>query len=125
MPLAREIVINMTPEGLVGTEEDGTKIPIGILQDGKPILRFRVFEDERENCEHCGGLFCIGEDDDRCLRCAKSHNECQGCLRNDAETCIECDYDWCEDCWESRLHRDECEAGTCSLVQLDPGKETP
>lgn len=112
MPLPKQIKAVLGPEGLVGTTRDGTTIPIGVMRDGQPVLLLRHFEDERESCDHCGGLFCIGasdDDDERCGRCNKSHRECQGCDRMDAETCIHCDCDWCEDCWRISAHTDDCD----------------
>lgn len=115
MPHPKRMIVKYSPEGLVGVPVAGhhkKEVPIGIMVDDQPMLLLRFFEDERESCDHCGALFAIGDsgdDDERCGRCNKSHRECQGCDRSDAETCIHCDTDWCETCWTSSAHLEDCE----------------
>ena len=111
MPMPIEITVRLEAEGLVGTDKDGKDVPVGILRDGKPMLLLRHWEDEQENCEHCGGLMTIGacdDEDNRCGRCDKSHLECEGCNRRDAEVCSGCEENWCEECWGDTLHAEDC-----------------
>lgn len=112
MPLPTRIVLQRRPEGMVGVCPDGREVPVGILRGDDCILLLRQYEDEREHCEHCDGLFCIdtsADSDDRCGRCNKSHRECNGCDRTDTETCIHCDSNWCTACWNVDAHTGDCE----------------
>ncbi len=64
-------------------------------------------EHDVPRCWHCNAYPRIdmdGDDDRRCIACNKSHRECYLCDDLGAETCIECDRDFCQACWPTSEH---------------------
>ncbi len=71
-------------------------------------------------CVHCASPNLDLDDEDRhCFDCEKSQLECEGCNRFDAEVCIECEENWCSDCWVTQAHGEFCKrVPTPELVAL-------
>lgn len=92
--------VESDPAGLWVIDAGGKRTPLGVMLDGVPFLIRAWFEDEREHCDHCEGLFCVGKDmadmdPERCGRCGRTHYECLRCDRDDAEKCSDCDETYC------------------------------
>jgi len=110
--MPKKYVVVAMPEGLFCVAPSGERVPLGTTDaDDNAVILVPEDPDDRTVCDHCSALFSIGnegDNDDRCGRCKKSHRECGGCDRMDAEACIHCGWDWCEACWTEDGHVKSC-----------------